>query len=438
MKNIFYKTNFIFIANRYEEWQAGQCISRGPIQTEIVAEIFNDKIHFELDNIENIRMLRSFDFDITGENYCILPDRIQYYHGTSDFNPIVPMICNIFYKGDTMQYVRFAMTNPDRLVEFYGSLVRLGQPSTRRRSAHRVKNGATAESILKELSNYDMFNVEAIMERAIKMFNDNEDNENIEQIKNIIESLKLFVKAYQMDEEEHDRPGSMIKCKILMFIALCNYKIGNINRAYCIAKQCLNAIDKAVENSIFIGIPRSTYGENTIKELIDVIETNYYDDIEDDNDCYEIDPKEIDTARFEEIIGQSEEDYDKPSKQQIKQMIETISHVQEQFVKAAEHFGDNMRGSQIKQSFEVFKLPLFFAWRGYKYGWHTDWCEEGDSLFPFMMFEADIKKNTRELIDLLRTQSPFAQIEHNSMITNTLISIYSTFISDIDNGTIKL
>ena len=93
---------------------------------------------------------------------------------------------------------------------------------------------------------------------------------------------------------------------------------------------------------------------------------------------------------------------------------------------------------QINQTLEAFKIPLCFAWQGYKYGWHTDFSEEGDSLFPFMMFEMELKKNTKELIDLLRTQSPFASIERNSAITNSLISIYTTFIKDIDNGTIKL
>jgi hypothetical protein len=438
MKNRFYKTNFVFVANRYEEWQAGRCISQGTIQTEIIAEVSGNTIHFELDDIGKIRMLKSFDFDIYGEDYCILPDRIQYSYGTSDFNPIVPMVCNIFYSGNTMQYVRFAMTNPDRLVEFYGSLVKLGQPSNGRRKVNEGNIDTSAETILKELRSYGMVKADAIMERAVKLYNDNANVTSIDQAKKIIESLKLFVKAYQLDEEEHEEPGSPLKCKILMFIALCNYTIDNINRAYCIAKQGLDAINEAIENSHFTGIPRSMYGEDTIKELMDAIETNRYDEVTDEDDYYEIDPEEIDTTRFEEIAGQSEEDSDKPSKQQIKLMIETISHVQEQFVKTAERLGDSMRGFQIKQSLEAFKLPLFFAWRGYKYGWHTDWCEEGDSLFPFMMFEADLKKNTQDLIDLLRTQSPFAQIERNSMITNTLISIYSTFISDIDNGTIKL
>lgn len=33
MGNRFLKTNFIFKANRYEEWQGGACISRGSIDT---------------------------------------------------------------------------------------------------------------------------------------------------------------------------------------------------------------------------------------------------------------------------------------------------------------------------------------------------------------------------------------------------------------------
>ena len=128
MGNRFYKANFIFKANRYEEWQSGQCLSQGVISTEIVAEVYGNTIHFELDDIGRIRMLKSFDFDISDEDGGILPDRIQYVRGTSDFNPIVPVICHIFYSGSTMQYVRFAMTNPDRIVEFYGKLVELSKP----------------------------------------------------------------------------------------------------------------------------------------------------------------------------------------------------------------------------------------------------------------------------------------------------------------------
>ena len=119
-------------------------------------------------------------------------------------------------------------------------------------------------------------------------------------------------------------------------------------------------------------------------------------------------------------------------------MINTISQVQSLFMKTAERLGSNVNGFQIKESLETFKMPLYFAWQGYKYGWHTDFCEEGDSLFPFMMFEARMREVTMDLIEMLRTESPFAGVERNSMITNTLISIYTTFVNDLDNGTIKI
>ncbi len=126
MTNRFYKASFKFIANRYEEWQAQQCISQGAISTEIIGLVCGNEIRFELNNIGNIRILKSFDFMIHDEKSCIHHDRILYFT-TSNFNPIVPVVCNIFYSGNVMQYVRFAMTNPDRLVEFYGSLKEIWQ-----------------------------------------------------------------------------------------------------------------------------------------------------------------------------------------------------------------------------------------------------------------------------------------------------------------------
>lgn len=437
MTHRFYKVNFKYIANRYEEWQAGHCISQGSISTVIKGEVCGNEIHFELSDIGNIRILKSFDFEIYDEGSCILPDRIQYTHGTSDFNPIVPIVCNIFYSGNTMQYVRFAMINPDRIVEFYGTLIEIGQPSIGKRTAQPDKSTTSAESILKELCGYGMLKADVVMERAVKLYNDNVDVANIIQAKLIAESLKLFVKAYQL-EEESEEIASPLKPKILMFIALCNYKIDNINQAYCVAKQGHDAIDEAIENSIFTGIPRSMYGADMLDSIINSIETNHFDKVKDKDNYYDVDPEDINTTRLDKKISMTVSNSSKPSKQQIKNMIDTISHVQSEFSKVAEQVGDGLRGFQIHQTLETFKFPLYFAWQGYKYGWHTGFCEEGDSLFPLMIFEAEIKKNTQDLITLLKTQSPFAQIENNSAITNSLISIYKAFINDMDNGKIKL
>lgn len=442
MTNRFFKTNFKFLANRYEEWQNGSCISRGQISTEILAEVNGNEIHFELDNIENISILKSFDFEILGEDNCILSDRIQYLHNTSDFNPIIPIVCQLFYNGKTIEYVRFAMTNPDRIVEFYGTLVEYGQPSISNPTEKKVDSYITAEKILNDLRSYSMLNTDAIMERAVKLYNDNSKVANIEQAKVVLESLKLFVKVLQLKQDEHFGKVTLMTPKILMFIALCNYKIGNINHAFCVAKQAIDAIDQAMENSVIKGFSRSILGADTLEDLISTIEDNHSNSIEYGEYYNDVNPLEINSKKLDNIIYCSNNDNNnnvaKPSKELIKNMIEAISQVQIQIDEVAEQLGDEIRGFQIRHILETFKLPLFFAWQAYKYGWHTDWCKEGDSLLPFIMFESNLKKNIKNLIDLLRSESPFAPIEHNSAITNTLISIYTTFINDIDDGTIKI
>lgn len=442
MTNRFFKTNFKFLANRYEEWQNGSCISQGQISTEILAEVNGNEIHFELHNIDNISILKSFDFEILGEDFCILSDRIQYMHNTTDFNPIVPIVCHLFYNYKTIEYVRFAMTNPDRIVEFYGTLVEYGQHRILHRSETKVDSNITAENIFNDLHSYGMLNTDAIMERAVKLYNDNAKVANIEQAKAVLESLKLFVKVLQLEQEEQVGELSLMTPKILMFIALCNYKIGNINRAYCVAKQAIDAIDEAMENSVITGFSKSILGSDTLEDLISTIEDNHSNSIDYEEYYNDVDPLEINSKKLDDIIYCSKNDNNsnvaKPSKELIKKMIEMISQVQIQFDEVAEQLGDNIRGFQIRKNLETFKLPLFFAWQAYKYGLHTDWCEEGDSLIPFMMFEIDLKRNIKNLIDKLRSESPFALIEHNSAITNTLITIYTAFINDIDDGTIRI
>ena len=41
----------------------------------------------------------------------------------------------------------------------------------------------------------------------------------------------------------------------------------------------------------------------------------------------------------------------------------------------------------MNRLYEQLKLPLFFAWQKYKYGWHSDFWKEGDSTFEYMFFE---------------------------------------------------
>ena len=97
--------------------------------------------------------------------------------------------------------------------------------------------------------------------------------------------------------------------------------------------------------------------------------------------------------------------------------------------------GDINKAMQIQQFIDAFKLPLCFAWQGYKYGWHTDFCDEGESLVPFMMFEMEAESRTRELINVLSMNSPFAQI--SPYLTNELLKVYNHFVKSIQDGSIK-
>lgn len=264
--NRYFKRNFIFAANRYEEWQGGYCINQGHINCVITAEFSGDLMRVFLSNIEDLRILENFEFEMDVSN--ILGDRIQYVHSTSDFNPLVPIVCHLFFANETVDYVRFAMTNPDRIIEFYGTLEELDQPNSHHYEYNKTLG--TAQSIMNELKSYGMLSLEPLMERAVKLYNNNSNIRSLEQAESIVEALKLFVKCNELDLEEHEDRTSAYRPKILMFIALCNYKINNIDRAYKIAQRALDAIDDAISDSPFTGISRSFYGEETINNLINV------------------------------------------------------------------------------------------------------------------------------------------------------------------------
>lgn len=418
------------MAVRYEEWQAGSCISQGLVDTVITAEVSGNSIYFELGDVENLRILQSFDFNCGDADTAILGDRIQYLHATSDFNPIVPIVCHVFYKGDDIEYLRFAMTNPDRLIEFYGEMVELGQPSTGERSTSFRKKLATADEIMAELEGYGMLNVDALMEQAVDLYNDNAQINSIENAEAIAESLKLFVEVCNLEREQmenDDKEYSMLMPKILMFIALCNYKIGNVNSAYYIAKKALNEIDVVEENSVISGIPREVYGEPTIKELIDIIEDEHLDEVDEDMDVYDVDETEVDLDNFYNLLHKMNMEAkakDDPEAQRIIQLVEIVDNVQGKFWEAFGRSGNREKQIQFHSLFNVIKNALYYSWEKLGYGHHSDFWKEGDSMFDYMMFEMGPEERISAIVQMLDTTSPFAALERNSSITDGLLSVF--------------
>lgn len=120
--NKFYKKNFVYQAQRFEEWQSGRCISSGQIKTKIKTSVINDNVFVELQNC-NLKIISKFGFVLSQ----ILHDRIQYVNSTlnENINQDVPIVYQIFVKNGEIDYIRFAMANPDRLIEFYGTVVEM-------------------------------------------------------------------------------------------------------------------------------------------------------------------------------------------------------------------------------------------------------------------------------------------------------------------------
>lgn len=128
----------------------------------------------------------------------------------------------------------------------------------------------------------------------------------------------------------------------------------------------------------------------------------------------------------------------KPTSDDITSLIDIISHIQEKFSEIGEKTGDTIIAFQNNKMLETFKNVLFFAWEKYKYGWHSDFWEEGDSMIDYMMFEVNAENIISDLISVLKTKSPFELLERNGAITNGLLSVYQSLQTDIKQGEIKV
>lgn len=120
-----YKKSFIFEADRFEEYQDGRCLSKGPCNVTILAKVLNDEcLGMILQGEMPVRINTRFGLPIFGlENGDVLNDRVQYGRipdsvSWPDSNE--PLVCNIF---NNLTCIRFAMMSPLRIVEFYGDFI---------------------------------------------------------------------------------------------------------------------------------------------------------------------------------------------------------------------------------------------------------------------------------------------------------------------------
>ena len=124
--NFLANKSFVFLADRFEEWMSGACISQGPINARITAEASDDKIEFSVEGADSLRMKKQGSYALLSENgpSMDMGTRLQYFNPFFiQEDPLELILVHVFYEAGKISYVRFAMSYPDRIIEFYGKTV---------------------------------------------------------------------------------------------------------------------------------------------------------------------------------------------------------------------------------------------------------------------------------------------------------------------------
>lgn len=124
--NFLANKSFVFLADRYEEWMSGACISQGPITAKITAEASENEITFSVEGADSLRMKKRGTYAPISDNgpSMDMGTRLQYFNPYFvQEDPLELILVHVFYEEGRISYVRFAMSYPDRIIEFYGKTV---------------------------------------------------------------------------------------------------------------------------------------------------------------------------------------------------------------------------------------------------------------------------------------------------------------------------
>lgn len=131
----FFNKSFKYKTNRWEEWENGQCISKGNISLIISAVAIASEIEFaiegEIGNL-NIKRVSRFQSSYLSEDKehidlfprftkRLIPGRISYNakYVNDVFNE--QFIVELHFENQLLSYIRFCFQG--RIIEFYGEVI---------------------------------------------------------------------------------------------------------------------------------------------------------------------------------------------------------------------------------------------------------------------------------------------------------------------------
>lgn len=417
-----YRKNIHYIADSYEIYEGGRCLEAGVCNIDIRGVVKANKITFTLVGAENLPLASVFSFYFTDPEGELLADRISYL-ATEQGGGNMPTLCHLFIKGYDLDFIRFATLgmNGYKLFEFKGRLL---EDAFQDLSAE-IK---TAEKIIFELKRSNSYNAENLTEWGANLYASNEGVQGAAEIKGIVEAMKLFAEADRLIRKSMEDEGAAYSISlpfVLKFLALCNYKIGNVSRAIRIAKIGIEEVENVLENSVIGGIDPNTLGKNVFEELIAKDGDDEKNDLEDEYDedapFNEADLK-LDAA--EGFVLLMEGDGSKPeevSDRNIKSILKRIKYAGKLIWPK---LNNNDEAITLFNVMDLTKQALCFCWEKLGFGHHTDLMEEGDSLMSFMLFQMDARPRLEALLRLYTLSSPFGDVDKEDYIRRGLISVF--------------
>ena len=276
-------------------------------------------------------------------------------------------------------------------------------------------------------------NVDDLLEQGCALFDKGFYLKDKEDIQSMVKSFELFVEANKLIDSIEEY--SILKPKVLGFIALCNFKMGNMDSAYKIARKGKLLIPVVLNNCPFTGFSGAHIGEKKLDEIIYNIEHKYFNQVDKENLGAPINENIINLKNVKSILDDS-----LPSiipKKELKMIIELISKYQKNYSEIEGDQAEEMNAFEIIEGLDMYKNPLLFAWEKYKYGWHSDFWEEGESMFEYMDFEMNINEILQILVSSLKNDSPFKMVDEDFNLTQSLLRIYTSLQEMLRNGEIK-
>jgi hypothetical protein len=206
--------------------------------------------------------------------------------------------------------------------------------------------------------------------------------------------------------------NSLLKPKTLCYIALCNYKIGNIETSYLIANKAKRIIPNILKNSLIQGVSGEMIGLEKINELIDTLEDKFHKTVSVLNPLDDsFDENQMNLKKVEKYLSTSNSGL---TQVELKSIIELFKRVQQQIAEFGDSNNASERASQLIHLLEVFKTPLLFAWEKLKYGHHSDFWEEGDSMFNYISFATQPQVAIEPIIKAWDSEPPTGFFGNNA------------------------